>query len=176
MIRARTARGADGFVHRRPSSIEFSLTLPSANSSLHFSSLCQVAGLTEQITPITAIHLQKSLTIPPRPWRLLRTGFSEATRSPLIAPESAHRRQSSLESKCHPPTSCNLEVLKSIPLPTTRFLFWNINRKPLVSAVAELADIHRTDVVVLAECPRTWKGPADTQQPWTRRISLSAGP
>jgi hypothetical protein len=37
-------------------------------------------------------------------------------------------------------------------VPTTRFLFWNINRKPLVGAVATLADIHRADVIVLAEC------------------------
>jgi hypothetical protein len=37
-------------------------------------------------------------------------------------------------------------------LPVTRFLFWNINRKPLAGLVAELAEIQRIDVVVLAEC------------------------
>jgi endonuclease/exonuclease/phosphatase (EEP) superfamily protein YafD len=36
-------------------------------------------------------------------------------------------------------------------MPTTRFLFWNINRKPLAEAVAELAEAHAVDVVVLAE-------------------------
>ena len=37
-------------------------------------------------------------------------------------------------------------------MPVTRFLFWNINRKPLAGLVAELAEIQRIDVVVLAEC------------------------
>jgi hypothetical protein len=37
-------------------------------------------------------------------------------------------------------------------LPVTKFLFWNINRKPLAGLVAELADIHRVDVIILAEC------------------------
>lgn len=37
-------------------------------------------------------------------------------------------------------------------MPTTKFLFWNINRKPIANAVAELATIHRTDIVILAEC------------------------
>lgn len=37
-------------------------------------------------------------------------------------------------------------------MPVTRFLFWNINRKPLATLVANLAEIHEIDVVVLAEC------------------------
>lgn len=36
-------------------------------------------------------------------------------------------------------------------MPSTRFLFWNINRKPLAEAVADLAEEQRADVVVLAE-------------------------
>jgi hypothetical protein len=36
-------------------------------------------------------------------------------------------------------------------MPSTRFLFWNINRKPLAEAVADLAEAHAVDVVVLAE-------------------------
>ena len=36
-------------------------------------------------------------------------------------------------------------------MPSTRFLFWNINQKPLAELIAELADIHRADVIVLAE-------------------------
>jgi endonuclease/exonuclease/phosphatase family metal-dependent hydrolase len=37
-------------------------------------------------------------------------------------------------------------------LPSTRFLFWNINRKPLADVVSELADSHKIDVLMLAEC------------------------
>ena len=37
-------------------------------------------------------------------------------------------------------------------MPITKFLFWNINRRPLAGLVAELAEIHRVDVVILAEC------------------------
>jgi hypothetical protein len=37
-------------------------------------------------------------------------------------------------------------------LPITKFLFWNINRNPLAGLVAELAEIHRVDVIILAEC------------------------
>jgi hypothetical protein len=36
-------------------------------------------------------------------------------------------------------------------LPVKRFLFWNINRKPLADTVADLADVHGTDVLVLVE-------------------------
>jgi len=36
-------------------------------------------------------------------------------------------------------------------VPSTTFLFWNVNRKPLSPVVAELADEHRADIVVLAE-------------------------
>ena len=36
-------------------------------------------------------------------------------------------------------------------MPTTRFLFWNLNRKPLAVVVAELAEEHQVDVVILAE-------------------------
>jgi hypothetical protein len=36
-------------------------------------------------------------------------------------------------------------------MPSTRFLFWNINRKPLAEAVADLAEAHAVDVVVLAQ-------------------------
>lgn len=37
-------------------------------------------------------------------------------------------------------------------MPSTKFLFWNINRKPLAGLVAELADAHVVDVIILAEC------------------------
>jgi hypothetical protein len=37
-------------------------------------------------------------------------------------------------------------------LPTTKFLFWNINRKPIAGVVAELAVIPKADVVILVEC------------------------
>ena len=40
-------------------------------------------------------------------------------------------------------------------MPSTKFLFWNINRKTLADVVAELADEHRVDVVVLAESTGT---------------------
>lgn len=33
-----------------------------------------------------------------------------------------------------------------------RFLFWNINRKPIEGLIAELAEEHAVDVLVLAEC------------------------
>jgi exonuclease III len=36
-------------------------------------------------------------------------------------------------------------------VPSTKFLFWNVNRKPLADVVADLADVHRADVVMLAE-------------------------
>jgi hypothetical protein len=36
-------------------------------------------------------------------------------------------------------------------LPTTKFLFWNINRKPIANVVAEVAAVHKVDVVILAE-------------------------
>lgn len=36
-------------------------------------------------------------------------------------------------------------------MPTTRFLFWNLNRKPLFNAVAELAHERKVDIVILAE-------------------------
>jgi hypothetical protein len=36
-------------------------------------------------------------------------------------------------------------------LPRTEFLFWNINPKPPADVVADLADTHRADVVMLAE-------------------------
>ncbi len=36
-------------------------------------------------------------------------------------------------------------------MPSTRFLFWNVNRKSLAEVVTEIADEHRVDVVVLAE-------------------------
>jgi endonuclease/exonuclease/phosphatase family metal-dependent hydrolase len=36
-------------------------------------------------------------------------------------------------------------------LPSTRFLFWNINRKPLAEVIAELAEENGIDVVILAE-------------------------
>lgn len=38
-------------------------------------------------------------------------------------------------------------------MPQTTFLFWNLNRKPLLNLVAELAGSRRVDVVILAECP-----------------------
>lgn len=37
-------------------------------------------------------------------------------------------------------------------MPTTKFLFWNIGRKPLAPLVSELAEIHEVDVIILAEC------------------------
>jgi hypothetical protein len=38
-------------------------------------------------------------------------------------------------------------------VPQTTFLFWNLNRKPLLNLVAELAHSRRVDVAILAECP-----------------------
>lgn len=35
------------------------------------------------------------------------------------------------------------------------FLFWNIQKKPLLPRVARLAQTHGADVVVLAECAHT---------------------
>jgi exonuclease III len=40
-------------------------------------------------------------------------------------------------------------------LPTTKFLFWNINRKPIANVVAELAATQKADVVILAESTLT---------------------
>jgi hypothetical protein len=37
-------------------------------------------------------------------------------------------------------------------LPATKFLFWNVGRKPLAGLVADLAEEHSIDVLVLAEC------------------------
>lgn len=37
-------------------------------------------------------------------------------------------------------------------MPSTRFLFWNINRKPIADAVADLALSDQIDVVALVEC------------------------
>jgi hypothetical protein len=37
-------------------------------------------------------------------------------------------------------------------MPATKFLFWNIGRKPLAPLVYELAEIHGVDVIILAEC------------------------
>lgn len=37
-------------------------------------------------------------------------------------------------------------------MPSTRFLFWNINRKPLADAVADLAHADQIDMVILVEC------------------------
>lgn len=34
----------------------------------------------------------------------------------------------------------------------TTFLFWNLNRNPLERLIAELAEIHQVDVLILAEC------------------------
>ena len=33
------------------------------------------------------------------------------------------------------------------------FLFWNINRKPLADEIYRLVELHRVDVLMLAECP-----------------------
>lgn len=37
-------------------------------------------------------------------------------------------------------------------MPSTTFLFWNVNRKPLAGVVADLADANQVDVIILAEC------------------------
>jgi len=37
-------------------------------------------------------------------------------------------------------------------VPSTKFLFWNIARKPLAEVVSSLAEEHRADVVILVEC------------------------
>lgn len=37
-------------------------------------------------------------------------------------------------------------------MPTSRFLFWNIGRKPLAPVIAELAQEQRADIVALVEC------------------------
>jgi hypothetical protein len=33
----------------------------------------------------------------------------------------------------------------------TTFLFWNLNKSPLEALVAELAEMHQVDVLILAE-------------------------
>jgi hypothetical protein len=42
--------------------------------------------------------------------------------------------------------------LAGVTLPTTRFLFWNVNRKPLGDLIVELAREQAADVLMLAEC------------------------
>ena len=37
-------------------------------------------------------------------------------------------------------------------MPVTKFLFWNINRRPLAGLVSDLAEAHQIDIIVLAEC------------------------
>ena len=37
-------------------------------------------------------------------------------------------------------------------MPSTKFLFWNLNRKPLAALIADLAEEHRIDLIILAEC------------------------
>jgi endonuclease/exonuclease/phosphatase family metal-dependent hydrolase len=37
-------------------------------------------------------------------------------------------------------------------LPATKFLFWNLNRKPLAGLIADLAEEHLIDLIILAEC------------------------
>jgi hypothetical protein len=37
-------------------------------------------------------------------------------------------------------------------LPATKFLFWNLNRKPLAALIANLAEEHGIDLIILAEC------------------------
>ena len=36
-------------------------------------------------------------------------------------------------------------------MPSTKFLFWNINGKPLAGLIADLADAHGVEVIILAE-------------------------
>ena len=37
-------------------------------------------------------------------------------------------------------------------MPLTKFLFWNVGRRPLANLVADLAESHAIDVIILAEC------------------------
>lgn len=37
-------------------------------------------------------------------------------------------------------------------MPATKFLFWNLNRKPLAALIADLAEEHGIDLIILAEC------------------------
>lgn len=37
-------------------------------------------------------------------------------------------------------------------MPSTRFLFWNINRRPITGAIVDLARSDRVDIVILVEC------------------------
>ncbi len=37
-------------------------------------------------------------------------------------------------------------------MPSTKFLFWNIAKKPLAGVISSLAEEHRADVVILVEC------------------------
>ena len=37
-------------------------------------------------------------------------------------------------------------------MPATKFLFWNLNRRPLAALIADLADEHLIDLIILAEC------------------------
>jgi hypothetical protein len=61
-------------------------------------------------------------------------------------------------------------------LPVTKFLFWNINRKPLAALVAELAEIHRVDVIILAECDNNANAVLRDLNHTASSFHLSAGP
>ena len=37
-------------------------------------------------------------------------------------------------------------------MPATKFLFWNLNRKSLATLIADLAEEHGVDLIILAEC------------------------
>ncbi len=37
-------------------------------------------------------------------------------------------------------------------MPASKFLFWNLNRKPLAALIADLAEEHQIDLIILAEC------------------------
>jgi hypothetical protein len=37
-------------------------------------------------------------------------------------------------------------------VPSTRFVFWNINSKPLADVVADLAEADKVDIIILVEC------------------------
>src|ERR1700722_15686285 len=52
-------------------------------------------------------------------------------------------------------------------LPITKFLFGNINRKPIADVVSELATVHRSNIVILAE---------SVSPPTDLLASLNSGP
>lgn len=74
--------------------------------------------------------------------------MADTTASKAVAP--TEREGSSPSS---PTSTLNSDQSEERRLrPKTRFLFWNLNRRPLTRAVCDIVHEHTIDVVILAEC------------------------